>query len=567
MPRHGTDPKYFDAEEWKAFEKSDQKEWSQWLQNKVVKFLTPEEARRVPREKVFFAPMRVVRTNKAREKLAPLVAKSRLIIPGHLDPEIGSYRTDSPTAATVTTRLVKQVAAARGYDLWSFDVSTAFLSGKATSREIYVRAPPTGLPAAEGQRAVKPLELLQVLKSAYGLTESPLEAKDGVAEIGLKELSASRSVFVASDEKASWALVALHVDDGLVAGRNSDPRFRGLRERINGRFNIKEWHELTPEKPLNFLGVSPLHREKNGLSDRMDRYVADIESPEAPAGSPDTKLNPEQISQLRRLVMKMRWPAQHTMPQCLYPVSYLAQSLTTATVGTFRDAISPLKAMKAEAIAGRARRWYQQMDESEMAVVSFFDASLRKESAGKSQLAAVHFVTSRKVVDGPVPAGVIDFTTNKSTRVACAMAIAADRHLYTRLLLQQLLSGKPEVSAKWREQLAIPGFLTTDAKSLYDHMQTTGQILKERQTLLDLLVCKDLVEGKIVHMKWVLTYKQHADFLTKRMQAHLWEEYSRVGTISLRETASEAVEEERRRGLRRAQRDRRKLRMRQLGPS
>ena len=65
------DPKFFNSEEQKAFERADQKEWSQWLANKVVRFLQPDEAARVPRSKIFRAPMRIVRVNKAAEKLAP----------------------------------------------------------------------------------------------------------------------------------------------------------------------------------------------------------------------------------------------------------------------------------------------------------------------------------------------------------------------------------------------------------------------------------------------------------------------------------------------------------------
>ena len=111
------------------------------------------------------------------------------------------------------------------------------------------------------------------------------------------------------------------------------------------------------------------------------------------------------------------------------------------------------------------------------------------------------------------------------------------------------------------------GYLITDAKSLFDHMTTTGQIPTERQTLLDLLVCKDLVENKVVDMKWVPTYKQFADFMTKQMLAWLWNEFAKVGQISLRETSEEAVEEEHRRKLRKAQRHRRKERMLKLRPA
>ena len=130
-----------------------------------------------------------------------------------------------------------------------------------------------------------------------------------------------------------------------------------------------------------------------------------------------------------------------------------------------------------------------------------------------------------------------------------------------------LLTGSQELAAQWRQKLNIPGSLITDAKSLFDHLITTGQIPTERQTLLDLLTAKDLVENKIVDMRWVPTYKQHADYLTKVMLAWLWVEFMNKGVISLRETPEEAEEEDRRRGLRKAQRQRRKDRMRGTLPA
>ena len=102
---------------------------------------------------------------------------------------------------------------------------------------------------------------------------------------------------------------------------------------------------------------------------------------------------------------------------------------------------------------------------------------------------------------------------------------------------------------------------------LFDHPTTTGQLPTERQTLLDLLTAKDLVENKVVDMRWVPTYKQHADYLTKLMLAWLRVKFNNKGLISLRETTEEAQEEDRRRGLRKAQRQRRKECMRRTLPA
>lgn len=221
--------------------------------------------------------------------------------------------------------------------------------------------------------------------------------------------------------------------------------------------------------------------------------------------------------------------------------------------------------MKEEAESGHARLKYQAIPEKEMVVATFFDASLGKEDQGKSQLGAMHFVANRKLTEGPAPACLVEFTSSKSTRVvrssmaaeACSMSLA----LYMRLLLWMLLTGDQRVPAEWRDQLRVPGYMVTDAKSLYDHLISTGQIPTERQTLLDLLICKELEEKKVIVMKWVPTYRQFADFLTKMMAPILWHQFMKTQRIALKETPEEAEEEDRRKGIRRAQRQRRKDRM------
>lgn len=307
-----------------------------------------------------------------------------------------------------------------------------------------------------------------------------------------------------------------------------------------------------------------------GITDRMDKYIREIDLPaKVKSKGP---LDEAGRSAFRRLVMQMRWPAQHCVPHFLYPVSWLAQKVTTACGEDMNQAIDLLSAMKLEAEQGRARIWYRPIPEDKLNVLTFFDASLGKEESGKSQLAAAHFIGHDDTLHGPAAASLVDFATNKSSRVvrssmaaeACAMCLAADRRLYMRLILHMMLTGRQDVPEQWRQKLAIRGYLVTDAKSLFDHMTRTHHLPTERQTLLDVLVCKDLVENKVVTMKWVPTFKQYADCMTKAMRATLSEEFFEKGLISLKETPEEAVEEDHRRGLRQAQRQRRKDRVKQI---
>ena len=105
----------------------------------------------------------------------------------------------------------------------------------------------------------------------------------------------------------------------------------------------------------------------------------------------------------------------------------------------------------------------------------------------------------------------------------------------------------------------------TDAKSLHDHLHKTGSVPSERQTLIDLLIARDLQEAAAITVKWVPTTYQLADILTKAMPvppilALLLEQ----GLCALVQTEEDAVVEAHRAELRHNQRQRRKARSKAL---
>ena len=58
------------------------------------------------------APARIVRVNTGVLD-GVLKAKSRMVIPGHLDPHLGEYRSDAPTTAWVAVQMAKCIATSR----------------------------------------------------------------------------------------------------------------------------------------------------------------------------------------------------------------------------------------------------------------------------------------------------------------------------------------------------------------------------------------------------------------------------------------------------------------------
>ena len=271
------DARFFDEKEAEQFAKSDLAEWEAWEKNKVVRRLSPEEAKRVPSHRVFRVPARVVRTNKAALGSDLLQAKSRIVLPGHTDPDLGMVRTDSPTTQESAVRLALCLAASRNWLVFLFDVSTAFLSGKAVGRELYVR-PPRDL------AGVNAGELWRILRSAYGLAEAPRlwyeRAKECLTECGFEELAFAPATFVlrVKAAKKGWevrAVLCLHVDDGLLAAcrRHAEE----IRKEIDKRFQIKVWH-LVGDKPCDYLGLKLFSVDGTFVTD-MTEYVLAIQAP------------------------------------------------------------------------------------------------------------------------------------------------------------------------------------------------------------------------------------------------------------------------------------------------
>ena len=187
----------------------------------------------------------------------------------------------------------------------------------------------------------------------------------------------------------------------------------------------------------------------------------------------------------------------------------------------------------------------------------------------KSQAGFVSFLTTTDVAHGEVPWALVEFQSATITQVvestlaseSASLSTALDKQLYLRLLVQSLLQGEPVYDPEGRHNLVVPGILITDAKSLYDHLNTTGKIPKERQTMIDLLVARDLIESGALKLSWVPTMHMLADVLTKMMRpTEIFVKFREEQRYSLMRTSENQEKEQWRLQLRQGQRLRRKTR-------
>ena len=292
-------------------------------------------------------------------------------------------------------------------------------------------------------------------------------------------------------------------------------------------------------------------------------------------GDPEERdLSPAETKAFRSLVMKLRWPAQKLLTQVLYGVSALAQKVNEAKVKHVKEINRLVKVAQEERHAGRAKVTHRPIDLSNPCIVTYFDASLGKEEGYKSQAGMVTFASDGKVLEKMTNCNRVEAHSKKITRVvksslaaeSASLSMAVDKHLYSRVLFQALMYGEGRIGADWRKDLTVEGYVVTDARALFDHITTTGSLPAERATMMDLLAAKEMIEQALFTMRWVPTQHQFADHLTKTMICELNRKYLGTGQTCLIQTGADAAHEEHKAKLRKAQRERRKVRMK-AGPS
>ena len=170
----------------------------------------------------------------------------------------------------------------RGWSIWSFDVTTAFLSGEATSREIYVKiceGTLGGIACSEGassSRGRHPFPDSQV---------SPWSDRSTKIARWLSCPWHAQHLQRKKPGLYTWAILCLHVEDGLLMGEEADPRFVKLKKSFDTLFTIKTWQQV----PMTFLGVG-MEGEGSLLTDTMENYMKNIRIPELMAKEPGAVL-------------------------------------------------------------------------------------------------------------------------------------------------------------------------------------------------------------------------------------------------------------------------------------
>ena len=246
------------------------------------------------------------------------------------------------------------------------------------------------------------------------------------------------------------------------------------------------------------------------------------------------------------------WPIAKLVLELVYGVSALAQYDAVKKlvhVRTLNDLICHMQGMKTDSLA---RLHIVPVDLSDITFIIVMDASFANELGRKSQGGFISLKATESIQRGAADCNVSAFQSSTIPRVvrstmaeeSASLSTALDRHLYLRLLMESLIYGEPNLEEYWRHTLGIPGTLVTDSKSLYDHSTKAGSILTERQSLIVLLVARDLHENETVTIKWLPNKHMVADVLTKHVVLNkVCVKLITEGLYSLVQTTAQQAEE------------------------
>jgi hypothetical protein len=187
--------------------------------------------------------------------------KARLVVLGCGQREgIDYLETFAPVAKGGTIRLLLALSQLLGLHIHQMDVDTAFLYAKL-KEEIYMHPP-------EGMDGIPEGKVLKLLKSLYGLKQSPMNFNNTINEfiesMGFKRCVSDHCLYVRWNGKDIMLLV-LYVDDIVIAGSDL-AEVEMVKADFKKRFEMKDLGELR-----HYLGMTI---ERNG-SESIKVHQAD----------------------------------------------------------------------------------------------------------------------------------------------------------------------------------------------------------------------------------------------------------------------------------------------------
>eukprot|EP00435_Cladocopium_sp_Y103_P048141 s730_g14.t1 len=447
--------------------------------------------------------------------------------------------TFAGTSTRWSQRLLIHVATQMQWELWSADISEAFLRGLTFAelhesggqlREVQISLPPGGeflLRDIEGYEDFDPFsEVLVLIKPGFGLRDAPrlwlLALKKVLTRIGVTACQGDQQLFQLRKDGQLSLLMTIHVDDIKMCGRPETMSW--VVKQLEEQFD-----SIKLEKN-NFVHLGLQHTlcEDGSMEVSQTHYISELK----PIPTDSLKVMPkdqpvdEEFQHLfRSLLGGIAWVTQTRLDIAVY-VGALQRKLQGPTVQDVLNANRVLQYLKSKPLVMKFRKL-----DKPWRLIAISDSGFKGED--QDHLAIRSGLIC--LVDRDFPKlgrnglQIIEYVSKKQTRV-CRSTYAAE--LYSALdlagllfnislTLTEVLEGPCTACAladKYESgNLALEADLIIDAASVFDHTATAEPRAPHDATMtIHSLKLRELLEtGKLTRLLWCDTRSMLADGLNK----------------------------------------------------
>lgn len=427
------------------------------------------------------------------------IFRARFVVGGHKDRDNGHIVHSATNLKQTSIRLLLALASIFGFELYSLDVTQAYLqSASQLRRKIFIKPDILNMDSDE---------LLQLMKPIYGLTDSGDYWHETFRNHQERDLEMNKTIGDSSlfFKRISNRLVGLsgsYVDDILRAGT---PSFLSDSMKItSSKFNTKE-----PEKtPLEFTGLL-ISGDSNKRKTSHERYIERLEYLPESATYED----------IRSARAKLSWVC-NTRPDICAAVSILSQ-VTDKTFEntTYKLVNKVIKHLKATPNLGLV---FPKLDIASVYLLVYSDAATNSGSDYKCQLGYIILL-----MDAYNRCSILQFSSHKSRRVTrsslagetIALADAFDNVFLLQHDLQRIL-GKQ-----------IPILMMTDSKLLFDVI-TGNKYTTEARLMVDIAAVREAYNQRTIsNIALIERAYNIADPLTKITHSNILQNIMETGYL------------------------------------
>ena len=364
VEKNGVSEKNLTVEQRALFQQAKQKELRSFFENEVWQFDNVQNA-----DAARTLTARMLLKWSKNEDGSPR-AKARLIVRGYADVDAlqGSLETSSPTTTRLSRSFLLSLSTMCGWQLWTSDISTAFLQGLPQERKLWVKLP------AECLRLLGASEETRMLlvKPVYGQLDAPrrwyLEAVRRLRTLGLRQHLLDPCTFliyeadhedpykpgvprpaVLGDDRLC-GMICLHVDDMLGAGDPNSPVYKDVIHRLQQMFSFREWKD---GENLEYCGANIEKKPDGTLRLHHSDYLKKVKPMTlARHLGPESELSSQEVTALRGLLGALQWPAVQSSPHLQASTSIYSGSVSRGLVKTAQEANSAFEVCQGQCGCG-----------------------------------------------------------------------------------------------------------------------------------------------------------------------------------------------------------------------